>query len=70
MWIMWIQQTLVDLHRYKYSHSMSPSSSQMDGPFQDIELLKSRPAHMAVFMRYVFTQLLDPNPLVSHYVMC
>lgn len=36
----------------------------MDGPFQDIELLKSRPAHMTVFMRYVFTQLLDPNPLV------
>uniref|UniRef100_A0AAQ5ZLF5 DH domain-containing protein n=1 Tax=Amphiprion ocellaris TaxID=80972 RepID=A0AAQ5ZLF5_AMPOC len=35
----------------------------MDGPFQDIELLKSRPAHMTVFMRYVFTQLLDPNPL-------
>uniref|UniRef100_A0A671UQJ9 Rho guanine nucleotide exchange factor (GEF) 11 n=1 Tax=Sparus aurata TaxID=8175 RepID=A0A671UQJ9_SPAAU len=63
---MWIQQTLVDLHRYKYSHSMSPSSSQMDGPFQDIELLKSRPAHMAVFMRYVFTQLLDPNPLLFY----
>uniref|UniRef100_A0A671UQZ0 Rho guanine nucleotide exchange factor (GEF) 11 n=1 Tax=Sparus aurata TaxID=8175 RepID=A0A671UQZ0_SPAAU len=59
-------QTLVDLHRYKYSHSMSPSSSQMDGPFQDIELLKSRPAHMAVFMRYVFTQLLDPNPLLFY----
>uniref|UniRef100_A0A4W6EDH4 Rho guanine nucleotide exchange factor (GEF) 11 n=1 Tax=Lates calcarifer TaxID=8187 RepID=A0A4W6EDH4_LATCA len=39
--------------------------SQMDGPFQDIELLKSRPAHMTVFMRYVFTQLLDPNPLVQ-----
>lgn len=38
--------------------------SQMDGPFQDIELLKTRPAHMTVFMRYVFTQLLDPNPLV------
>lgn len=37
----------------------------MDGPFQDIELLKSRPAHMMVFMRYVFTQLLDPNPLVG-----
>uniref|UniRef100_A0A672N3B7 Rho guanine nucleotide exchange factor 11-like n=1 Tax=Sinocyclocheilus grahami TaxID=75366 RepID=A0A672N3B7_SINGR len=37
----------------------------MDGPFQDIELLKSRPAHMTVFMRYVFSQLLDPNPLVS-----
>ncbi|KAK1890452.1 Rho guanine nucleotide exchange factor 11 [Dissostichus eleginoides] len=38
----------------------------MDGPFQDIELLKSRPAHMAVFMRYVFTQLLDPNPLLFY----
>uniref|UniRef100_A0A673CEC2 Rho guanine nucleotide exchange factor (GEF) 11 n=1 Tax=Sphaeramia orbicularis TaxID=375764 RepID=A0A673CEC2_9TELE len=39
---------------------------QMDGPFQDIELLKSRPAHMTVFMRYVFTQLLDPNPLLFY----
>lgn len=46
---------------------LSPSLSlfQMDGPFQDVELLKSRPAHMTVFMRYVFSQLLDPNPLVS-----
>uniref|UniRef100_A0A8C9XAT4 Rho guanine nucleotide exchange factor (GEF) 11 n=1 Tax=Sander lucioperca TaxID=283035 RepID=A0A8C9XAT4_SANLU len=48
-----------------YNHSHSSSVSQMDGPFQDIELLRSRPAHMAVFMRYVFTQLLDPNPLVE-----
>ncbi|MEQ2274755.1 hypothetical protein XENORESO_009894, partial [Xenotaenia resolanae] len=40
--------------------------NEMDGPFQDIELLKSRPAHMTVFMRYVFTQLLDPNPLVKN----
>lgn len=46
-----------------------PSFSQMDGPYQDIELLKARPAHMAVFMRYVFTQLLDPNPLVSLYYL-
>ncbi|KAL0190033.1 hypothetical protein M9458_017132, partial [Cirrhinus mrigala] len=38
----------------------------MDGPFQDIELLKSRPAHMTVFMRYVFSQLLDPNPLLFY----
>ncbi|KAG7462156.1 hypothetical protein MATL_G00200000 [Megalops atlanticus] len=38
--------------------------SEMDGPFQDIELLKSRPAHMTVFMRYIFSQLLDPNPLL------
>lgn len=55
------------LHLFKYSYfsSLSPSLSKMDGPFQDLELLKSRPAHMAVFMRYVFTQLLDPNPLVS-----
>lgn len=48
---------------------------QLYGQFQDIELLKSRPAHMAVFMRYVFTQLLDPNPLVSankmlFYLVC
>uniref|UniRef100_A0A673FUV1 Rho guanine nucleotide exchange factor (GEF) 11 n=1 Tax=Sinocyclocheilus rhinocerous TaxID=307959 RepID=A0A673FUV1_9TELE len=35
----------------------------MDGPFQDMELLKSQPAHMTVFLRYVFSQLLDPNPL-------
>ncbi|XP_070785812.1 rho guanine nucleotide exchange factor 11 [Enoplosus armatus] len=40
--------------------------NEMDGPFQDIEMLKSRPAHMAVFMRYVFTQLLDPNPLLFY----
>ncbi|XP_047241513.1 rho guanine nucleotide exchange factor 11 isoform X2 [Girardinichthys multiradiatus] len=40
--------------------------NEMDGPFQDIELLKSRPAHMTVFMRYVFAQLLDPNPLLFY----
>nr|XP_020444315.1 rho guanine nucleotide exchange factor 11 [Monopterus albus] len=40
--------------------------NEMDGPFQDIELLKSRPAHMMVLMRYVFTQLLDPNPLLFY----
>ncbi|XP_041634632.1 rho guanine nucleotide exchange factor 11 isoform X3 [Cheilinus undulatus] len=40
--------------------------NEMDGPFQDIELLKSRPAHMTVFMRYIFTQLLDPNPLLFY----
>ncbi|XP_072314649.1 rho guanine nucleotide exchange factor 11 isoform X3 [Eucyclogobius newberryi] len=39
---------------------------EMDGPFQDIELLKSRPAHMTVFMRYVLCQLLDPNPLLFY----
>uniref|UniRef100_A0A8B9RA05 Rho guanine nucleotide exchange factor 11 n=1 Tax=Astyanax mexicanus TaxID=7994 RepID=A0A8B9RA05_ASTMX len=40
--------------------------NEMDGPFQDIELLKSRPAHMTVFMRYIFSQLLDPNPLLFY----
>uniref|UniRef100_A0A674C6W1 Rho guanine nucleotide exchange factor 11-like n=1 Tax=Salmo trutta TaxID=8032 RepID=A0A674C6W1_SALTR len=43
-----------------------PPPPQMDGPFQDIELLKSRPAHMTVFMRYLFSQLLDPNPLLFY----
>ncbi|XP_056156789.1 rho guanine nucleotide exchange factor 11 [Lampris incognitus] len=43
--------------------------NEMDGPFQDIELLKSRPAHMTVFMRYVFTQLLDPNPLLFYLLV-
>uniref|UniRef100_A0A7N8YEP1 Rho guanine nucleotide exchange factor (GEF) 11 n=1 Tax=Mastacembelus armatus TaxID=205130 RepID=A0A7N8YEP1_9TELE len=50
---------------YLCSYFYFPFVLQMDGPFQDIELLKSRPAHMMVFMRYIFTQLLDPNPLVS-----
>uniref|UniRef100_A0A8C5GKZ8 Rho guanine nucleotide exchange factor 11-like n=1 Tax=Gouania willdenowi TaxID=441366 RepID=A0A8C5GKZ8_GOUWI len=40
--------------------------NEMEGPFQDIDLLKTRPAHMTVFMRYVFTQLLDPNPLLFY----
>ncbi|XP_065111140.2 rho guanine nucleotide exchange factor 11 isoform X3 [Paramisgurnus dabryanus] len=40
--------------------------NEVDGPFQDIELLKSRPAHMTVFMRYVFSQLLDPNLLLFY----
>ncbi|XP_041087848.1 LOW QUALITY PROTEIN: rho guanine nucleotide exchange factor 11 [Polyodon spathula] len=40
--------------------------NEMDGPFQDIDRLKSRPAHMAVFMRYIFGQLLDPNPLLFY----
>ncbi|TSN12193.1 Rho guanine nucleotide exchange factor 11 [Bagarius yarrelli] len=40
--------------------------NEMDGPFQDIELLKTRPAHMTVFMRYIFSQLLDPNPLLFY----
>ncbi|XP_048826817.1 rho guanine nucleotide exchange factor 11 isoform X2 [Brienomyrus brachyistius] len=40
--------------------------NETNGPFQDIEVLKTRPAHMIVFMRYVFSQLLDPNPLLFY----
>uniref|UniRef100_A0A4W6EEP3 Rho guanine nucleotide exchange factor (GEF) 11 n=1 Tax=Lates calcarifer TaxID=8187 RepID=A0A4W6EEP3_LATCA len=58
------------LHRRQGSDTHTLSDlvrwTHMDGPFQDIELLKSRPAHMTVFMRYVFTQLLDPNPLLFY----
>ncbi|XP_018619282.1 rho guanine nucleotide exchange factor 11 isoform X2 [Scleropages formosus] len=42
------------------------SINESNGPFQDIELLKTRPAHMTVFMRYVFSQLLDPSPLLFY----
>ncbi|KAI5085247.1 rho guanine nucleotide exchange factor 11, partial [Silurus meridionalis] len=41
-------------------------TNDMDGPFQDFELLKARPAHMTVFMRYIFSQLQDPNPLLFY----
>uniref|UniRef100_A0AAY3ZSX1 Rho guanine nucleotide exchange factor (GEF) 11 n=1 Tax=Denticeps clupeoides TaxID=299321 RepID=A0AAY3ZSX1_9TELE len=50
--------TTPDLVRHTHTH--------MDGPFQDIELLKMRPAHMTVFMRYIFSQLLDPSPLLFY----
>ncbi|XP_061086141.1 rho guanine nucleotide exchange factor 11 isoform X2 [Conger conger] len=38
--------------------------NEMDSLCQDIEMLKSRPAHMTVFMRYIFSQHLDPAPLL------
>lgn len=37
---------------------------QSDSVFQDLEKLKARPAHLAVFLRYIFSQA-DPSPLVS-----
>uniref|UniRef100_A0A3B3QHK9 PDZ domain-containing protein n=1 Tax=Paramormyrops kingsleyae TaxID=1676925 RepID=A0A3B3QHK9_9TELE len=52
--------------------SLSVDSTEGDfenGPFQDIEVLKTRPAHMIVFMRYVFSQLLDPNPLLQLFYL-
>ncbi|XP_075463770.1 rho guanine nucleotide exchange factor 11 isoform X5 [Ascaphus truei] len=36
-----------------------------DGLFQDLEKLKSRPAHMGVFLRFIFSQA-DPNPLLFY----
>uniref|UniRef100_A0A7N8X1E4 Rho guanine nucleotide exchange factor (GEF) 11 n=1 Tax=Mastacembelus armatus TaxID=205130 RepID=A0A7N8X1E4_9TELE len=54
---------------YLCSYFYFPFVLQMDGPFQDIELLKSRPAHMMVFMRYIFTQLIIKRcvGLQDHY---
>lgn len=40
-----------------------PSPFQSDAVFQDLERLKSRPAHLGVFLRYLFSQA-DPGPLV------
>ncbi|XP_063295747.1 rho guanine nucleotide exchange factor 11 isoform X3 [Pelobates fuscus] len=39
--------------------------TECDGLFQDLEKLKSRPAHMGVFLRYIFSQA-DPNPLLFY----
>lgn len=52
-----------------YPVSVPPSPSrrsafQSDIIFQDLEKLKSRPAHLGVFLRYIFSQA-DPSPLVS-----
>ncbi|XP_044127532.1 rho guanine nucleotide exchange factor 11 isoform X2 [Bufo gargarizans] len=39
--------------------------SECDGLFQDLDKLKVRPAHMGVFLRYIFSQA-DPNPLLFY----
>ncbi|XP_069805496.1 rho guanine nucleotide exchange factor 11 isoform X2 [Dendropsophus ebraccatus] len=39
--------------------------SECDGLFQDLDKLKARPAHMGVFLRYLFSQA-DPNPLLFY----
>ncbi|XP_029436686.1 rho guanine nucleotide exchange factor 11 isoform X3 [Rhinatrema bivittatum] len=39
--------------------------TECDGLFQDLEKLKSRPAHLCVFLRYIFSQA-DPNPLLFY----
>lgn len=40
------------------------SAFQSDIIFQDLEKLKSHPAYLVVFLRYIFSQA-DPGPLVS-----
>ncbi|XP_073423175.1 rho guanine nucleotide exchange factor 11 isoform X2 [Dendrobates tinctorius] len=47
----------------EYDHDYEISES--DGLFQDLDKLKSRPAHMGVFLRYIFSQA-DPNPLLFY----
>ncbi|KAM4664680.1 rho guanine nucleotide exchange factor 11 isoform 2-T2 [Discoglossus pictus] len=43
----------------------SYDGAECDGLFQDLDKLKSRPAHMGVFLRYLFSQA-DPNPLLFY----
>ncbi|NXX99415.1 ARHGB factor, partial [Centropus bengalensis] len=38
---------------------------QCDSLFQDLSKLKSRPAHLGVFLRYIFSQA-DPSPLLFY----
>lgn len=52
------------LHPASVPPSQPPSAFQSDIIFQDLEKLKSRPAHLGVFLRYIFSQA-DPSPLVS-----
>ncbi|XP_033614107.1 rho guanine nucleotide exchange factor 11 isoform X12 [Fukomys damarensis] len=40
-------------------------NNESDVIFQDLEKLKSRPAHLAVFLRYIFSQA-DPSPLLFY----
>ncbi|NXI20546.1 ARHGB factor, partial [Irena cyanogastra] len=40
-------------------------SSESDSVFQDLGILKSRPAHLGVFLRFLFSQA-DPTPLLFH----
>ncbi|NXL79792.1 ARHGB factor, partial [Leptocoma aspasia] len=39
------------------------ASNESDSVFQDLGILKSRPAHLGVFLRFLFSQA-DPTPLV------
>ncbi|NXO78099.1 ARHGB factor, partial [Sitta europaea] len=41
------------------------ANNESDSLFQDLGLLKARPAHLAVFLRFLFSQA-DPTPLLFH----
>ncbi|NXW58781.1 ARHGB factor, partial [Eurystomus gularis] len=41
------------------------SNNECDSLFQDLGRLKSRPAHLGVFLRYIFSQA-DPSPLLFY----
>ncbi|NXT05923.1 ARHGB factor, partial [Prunella fulvescens] len=41
------------------------ASNESDSVFQDLGILKSRPAHLGVFLRFLFSQA-DPTPLVRN----
>ncbi|NWW84881.1 ARHGB factor, partial [Rhynochetos jubatus] len=47
------------------SFSSGSCSAQCDSLFQDLGKLKSRPAHLGVFLRYIFSQA-DPSPLLFY----
>ncbi|NXE16720.1 ARHGB factor, partial [Lophotis ruficrista] len=40
-------------------------NNECDSLFQDLAKLKSRPAHLGVFLRYIFSQA-DPSPLLFY----
>ncbi|RMB90602.1 hypothetical protein DUI87_32866 [Hirundo rustica rustica] len=44
---------------------LESSPGESDSVFQDLGILKSRPAHLGVFLRFLFSQA-DPTPLLFH----
>ncbi|NXT92859.1 ARHGB factor, partial [Anhinga rufa] len=46
-------------------HHMPGNIPPCDSLFQDLGKLKSRPAHLGVFLRYIFSQA-DPSPLLFY----
>ncbi|KAM4014111.1 rho guanine nucleotide exchange factor 11 isoform 2-T2 [Anomaloglossus baeobatrachus] len=55
------RSTIIGEEEYDHDYDIS----ECDGLFQDLDKLKARPAHMGVFLRYIFSQA-DPNPLLFY----